>query len=68
MLKEGLSYCIENENLIVKSIKVFEKEGEFEKVRKLFKNNQLKNLLMLYIDSTCTVCHLISLLNWPEWA
>ena len=39
MLKEGLSYCIENENLIVKSIKVFEKEGEYEKVRKLFRNS-----------------------------
>jgi len=26
LLQEGLSYCIENENLIVKSIKVYEKD------------------------------------------
>ena len=36
MLQEGLTYCIENENLIVKSIKVYEKDQEYAKVRKLF--------------------------------
>jgi hypothetical protein len=36
LLQEGLTYCIENENLIVKSIKVYEKDQEYAKVRKLF--------------------------------
>ena len=38
MLKEGLTYCIENENLIVKCIKVYEKDNEYTKARNLFQN------------------------------
>lgn len=39
LLKEGLGYCRDNENLIVKSIKVYEKEKEYAKVRQLFMTN-----------------------------
>jgi hypothetical protein len=38
LLKEGLSYCVENENLVVKCIKVYEKDGDFQQVRKMFTN------------------------------
>ena len=45
LLKRGLGYCIDNDNLIIKYIKVFEKDGEFEEVRKLIKGDQWKVLI-----------------------
>jgi hypothetical protein len=44
-LKRGLSYCVDNDNLIIKYIKVFEKDGQFEEVRKLIKGDQWKVLI-----------------------
>lgn len=44
-MKRGLSFCIDNDNLIIKYIKVFEKDGEFEEVRKLIKGDQWKVLI-----------------------
>lgn len=40
LLSQGLYYCPENDNLIVKSIKVHERDNESDKIRKLLKSDQ----------------------------
>jgi predicted negative regulator of RcsB-dependent stress response len=38
ILKEGLSFCPDNENLLVKCIKVMERDQEYTEIRKLIKS------------------------------